>query len=166
MALYSAQDHRGITVRLHSVVADVPPTVDPDAGPADVRRRIEAAFRPAFAPRSTIAHLVPVVGGALSAAAIALILHRWFGLAIGWVIGGSAAASLVSSIVAAAAMRRRHHHVRAAAVIAAFLAERRCPGCGYDLTGCHPEADARTVCPECAAAWRLAAERAPGASPG
>jgi hypothetical protein len=40
-------------------------------------------------------------------------------------------------------------------VVIAFLEERRCASCGHDLTGCTPQEDACTVCPECGAAWRL-----------
>ena len=32
----------------------------------------------------------------------------------------------------------------------------RCAACGYDLSASEPEPDGCTVCPECAAAWRLA----------
>lgn len=37
-----------------------------------------------------------------------------------------------------------------------MLAHRRCPHCGYDLTGLPLDADdAATVCPECGCAWML-----------
>jgi hypothetical protein len=35
-----------------------------------------------------------------------------------------------------------------------MLRERRCPSCGYHLTGVLPADDECTVCPECGAAWR------------
>jgi len=41
-------------------------------------------------------------------------------------------------------------------IVGAFLAERRCPACGYDLAGAAPADDGCTVCPECGAAWKLA----------
>ncbi len=37
------------------------------------------------------------------------------------------------------------------------LAVRCCPGCGYDLQGLSPARAGLTICPECDAAWRLAA---------
>jgi hypothetical protein len=40
-------------------------------------------------------------------------------------------------------------------IVLAFLDERRCPSCGYDLTGCDTAEDGCTVCPECGAAWRI-----------
>ncbi len=45
--------------------------------------------------------------------------------------------------------RRRH-------IAVAMLRQRRCPHCGYDLQGLDAEHDDNaTVCPECAAAWKL-----------
>lgn len=47
--------------------------------------------------------------------------------------------------------RRRRHRVTAV-----LLKHRRCPQCGYSLIGLPVDpADGATVCPECAAAWRL-----------
>jgi hypothetical protein len=37
----------------------------------------------------------------------------------------------------------------------ALLSEKRCAGCGYDLSGATAESDGCVVCAECGAAWRL-----------
>ncbi len=51
------------------------------------------------------------------------------------------------------ARRRRAQRHRVTAVL---LKHRRCPHCGYGLTGLPVDpADGATVCPQCAAAWRL-----------
>jgi hypothetical protein len=43
-----------------------------------------------------------------------------------------------------------------------MLVHRRCPHCGYDLTGLPRDAaDASTVCPECGCAWTLKEGEAP-----
>jgi Zn-finger nucleic acid-binding protein len=36
-----------------------------------------------------------------------------------------------------------------------WIAERRCPSCGYDLAGVPIEADRCRRCPECGGAWRV-----------
>jgi hypothetical protein len=37
----------------------------------------------------------------------------------------------------------------------ALLASGLCPSCGYGIVGVRSEPDGCTVCPECAAAWRM-----------
>lgn len=73
-----------------------------------------------------------VAGGALAGATILLVdLLRW---RVGIVLPGPA------------------KEVRSA-----WLAERMCPACGYDLARLDmpPEPDGCTICPECASAWDL-----------
>jgi len=47
----------------------------------------------------------------------------------------------------------------AARIVDESLRAVRCPACGYDLHGLAKAADGCTVCPECAAAWRLHARQ-------
>lgn len=44
---------------------------------------------------------------------------------------------------------------RLSRVRAVMLGHRRCPHCGYGLTGVPPRDDRATVCPECASAWHV-----------
>jgi hypothetical protein len=62
------------------------------------------------------------------------------------------AALIVACVIVPNSVRR----ARRARVRWALLRHERCPHCGYDLRGSPVDpADGATVCPECAAAWRL-----------
>lgn len=39
--------------------------------------------------------------------------------------------------------------------VTAMFRRRRCPACAYDLSGMPEDDDHITICPECAAAWKL-----------
>ena len=65
-------------------------------------------------------------------------------------IAGAAAAIVTAVVIWAVGSRT---FARAAA--SHCLRERICPSCGYRLDGLTPESDGCTVCPECAAAWRV-----------
>jgi hypothetical protein len=56
---------------------------------------------------------------------------------------------------------RRGIGSRISTVITAFLADGRCPGCGYSLVGTPTGDGGRVRCPECAAEWRGGCVRAP-----
>lgn len=61
-------------------------------------------------------------------------------------------------VVPMLAVRKKHQH----RLPALMLKHRRCPHCGYNLSGLNPDdADGATICPECACAWRLAEAGAP-----
>src|SRR5258705_143620 len=63
----------------------------------------------------------------------------------------AAAFGIAAWVLIARSKQRRH----AAVVIRAFLRQRLCPCCTYDLSGLEPGADAYIACPECGAAWRV-----------
>lgn len=53
-------------------------------------------------------------------------------------------------------MFRAERRIRRRRIAAAILRQGRCAHCGYDLQGLEADArDGATICPECAAAWRL-----------
>lgn len=54
----------------------------------------------------------------------------------------------------AARLQRRHDRVVGPLRVASYLANGRCPQCGYNIGSIVSETDACVVCPECAAAWR------------
>jgi hypothetical protein len=59
---------------------------------------------------------------------------------------------LAGAIVPWLAVRKKHHH----RLPGLLLKHRRCPHCGYDLSGLLEDGnDGATTCPECACAWRL-----------
>lgn len=76
----------------------------------------------------------------------------WDGLLFGSiaVLVGMSFSSLVVSLSSYIYVWKSAEHGRDA-----LLASRLCPSCGYGIVGVRPEPGGCTVCPECAAAWRV-----------
>lgn len=92
------------------------------------------------------------------AGALLIVIGKLLGLpGRGNVLSGVvlAASLLLGALMPASLLswsRRKYAH----RLIATFTEHRVCPSCGYDLMGLGAEGDGCTLCPECAAAWRLA----------
>lgn len=142
-------DARGIRRTLHTVPGRRQPASLADM-PPDVSRRI----------RDSIAAKDPTAGPSHLAEGVAVVLI------IFWVAAMLAAGSvrrfaapllfaflLLGVIFALIATRR---FALRKEIARAYLQERRCASCAYDLSGAEPAADGCSVCPECGAAWGLA----------
>lgn len=92
--------------------------------------------------------------GALVAAALYLVGPDVVGLSIFSIVIAPAMAVVLTALAAArTAWRERSRSLRDS------MGNRGlCAACGYDISNHEPEPDGCTVCPECAAAWRLVSE--------
>jgi hypothetical protein len=75
-----------------------------------------------------------------------------------WDIVGAVALGAVAGFALSIAAVVKLDDVLTARLVDKFKSLRRCPSCGYDLTGLVPESsdgNGCTICPECGAAWRL-----------
>ncbi len=117
--------------------------LNPDAA-ARLRQRLDADR---IADLSTTS----AVYGLIAAGAGAIALFWVFGRS-GWQI--ASVIVLITAAMSFVGIRFRLWSFRAE-VIDAFLRERLCPSCGYDLSGATPGASGLSTCPECSAAWRL-----------
>ena len=91
------------------------------------------------------------IGGMISRLAIGDREGVVLGIALGFITGFSLSIAAVVWL----------DDVLTARLVDKFKSLRRCPSCGYDLTGLVSDATVAngcTICPECGAAWRLKRE--------
>jgi hypothetical protein len=92
--------------------------------------------------------VVQIIDGAVHGDLLRLLSARNIALANVW---------LLVMILWTRAKQARFGRVRKV-----MLKHRRCPHCGYDLTGLASDPqDGATLCPECGSAWKLGQESAP-----
>ena len=150
-------DDRHRPVSLYGLMTHRPRELHDRGIPIDVLIRIEHRVRRRVDPATFALHPLVLLYAAIGSVGAWFALHaltQWpltiktAGVAV------IASYALVSMLMLP--FRRLFYQPREAApIIDAFLAEARCPACGYDLAAAEPEPDACVVCPECGAAWSL-----------
>jgi ribosomal protein L37AE/L43A len=144
-------DDRGRPVELLPILTrmrDAARPETPDPALYDLLRRILVASRVNVYQRVGRLVIVMILAWALLVGVLVGI--RLLVPIAPWVVGVliGLAAPAVASVYAL--YRRR---ALAPQIVSTMLSEGRCPGCAYVLARQAPQADARVVCPECAAAW-------------
>ncbi len=157
MFKFSITDHRARPTQLYGLRDDLPRTASFEGVPADVRRRIEDRLRtPLTKASNRYAWAVSVACIMLSLWLVPVLMksglsaYAWAPLLVVANVGAWMACAFV--------YRWLVHRGFTSEFVAAFLADKRCPACTYDLDGAAAGADGCTVCPECGAAWRVGNE--------
>ncbi len=123
----------------------------PQDAPAAVRKEVANSRMLSWRSLAIIAGIVAAI------VLVRLGLRLWLRPPLSWPDVGEVGAATVGLAVAylvVAFHSRRRYEARA---VRAWLELGRCAACAYPLRSIPPDFDGATVCPECGAAWRLAA---------
>ncbi len=150
---FTVEDARGVERVIQAMVPGLSARTDAETVPRDaltrIRRRVRAGRFGVQTARDQMMR-PQVVGSVAGSAVLILLLVKQLPEPYG---------VLVALAAAALAVLLTWRGVRSSApdlVKDAFLVERRCPACGYDLSTIKPDgADGCSVCPECGGAWRF-----------